>query len=145
MPLAASNPLELAQVFGLHQTAVACATATVIEENPEDIRRRLSPNSRELGQPEPTRQRTGDGRCTPVAAQLEGDGQENRYLDEEANPDSVIRRQYSQREREVATAAAQRESLEEFFGDSSDDNSSNVSEDSRDIECPSSDNEIWGC
>ena len=142
MPLAASNPLELAQAFGFNPTAVACATATVIEGNPEDIRRILSPNSRELGQPNPRRQRTGDGRCTPVAAQLEGDGQENRHLDEEANPDSVIRRQYSQRERDEPTAAAQRESLEEFFGDSSDDDSSNVSEDSHDLECPSSDNEI---
>ena len=146
VPLAASNPLELAQAFGFNPTAVACATATVIEGNPEDIRRILSPNSREQGQPNPRRQRTGDGRCTPVAAQLEGDGQENRYLVEDANPDSVIRRQYSQREQEEAAAAAQHESLEgDIFGDSSDDDSSNVSEDSRDIECPSSDNETWDC
>ena len=34
VPLAADNPLELARAFGLHQTAVACATATVVEENP---------------------------------------------------------------------------------------------------------------
>jgi hypothetical protein len=60
LQLAEDNPLRLAQAFGSHQAAVACATATVIEEAPAVTGRGLSPNSREQGQRENTRQRTGN-------------------------------------------------------------------------------------
>lgn len=138
LKLPEGNTRQLARAFGFtpipfdqlsieqQPVAVACATALLVEGTSGDTRRELSPISRELEQPESTRQRTDDGFFIPWEDEPEADRHENEHSCEETVADTVANAYEASGQEDVrneADASRDHGVLTEFFGSDYEDSS----------------------